>query len=460
MTDDALTEEGRTVLEESGGQDLARAVREKYPTEIAELMVGLPTADEPVVFRALPRERMADVFAELPAANQENLLRAMSDEERRQLVNDMSPDDRARLLDSLSATLGDELLERLDPEQRQATWLLMSYPQDSAGRQMTPEYLRLRPDMRVADAIEHIRRAPVRTETLNVLYVVDAEGKLVSEVRLATLVQAAHDQRVDALETRPMVAVQATARTDEVVALFERTDRVALPVVDEAGHMLGIVTMDDAMDAARKEATEDVHKIGGSEALPGTYHQVGVLQMIQKRGGWLTVLFLGQMLTASVMGYFEDQIAAASVLALFVPLIISSGGNSGSQAATLVIRSLALGELRLRDWWRVLGREIASGAALGGFLAVLGFARILLWQQTGWADYGEHHALIGMVILVSVVGVVCFGTISGSMLPFALRGLGLDPATSSAPFVATLVDVVGVSIYFAAALAILSGTIL
>jgi magnesium transporter len=268
------------------------------------------------------------------------------------------------------------------------------------------------------------------------------------------------DNRVGDLEHRPLVSVPATTDREELLRAFKKYDRVALPVTDKDGHLLGIITADDVLDVAEQEATEDIQKIGGMEALDAPYLGVGYIQMIWKRGGWLSALFVGEMLTATAMGYFEEEIAKAVVLALFVPLIISSGGNSGSQAATLVVRSLALTELRLHDWWRVFFREVRSAASLGAWLGVIGFARIWLWQHLGWYNYGEHYLLVGLTVWVSLLGVVTFGSLAGSMLPFILRRLGFDPATSSAPFVATLVDVTGLVIYFSVAALILGGTLL
>jgi magnesium transporter len=325
---------------------------------------------------------------------------------------------------------------------------------------MTPEYVALRPDMTVRDAIEHIRRTGKGKETLNTLYIVDGTGRLAADLRLGTLVLADPDVRVGDIEDRPLVAIPASTRGEEVLAAFEKYDRFALPVVDSQGHMLGIITSDDVLEFAQRKATEEIQKLGGSEALDAPYMEVGFWPMIRKRGGWLAALFLGETLTATAMGHFEHQIARAAVLALFVPLIISSGGNSGSQATSIIIRSLALQELRLRDWWRVMGRELLSGLTLGAFLGIVGFVRILTWYYLGWQDYEGHPFLMAETVWGSLIGVVMFGSVVGSMLPFLLRRVGFDPATASAPFVATLVDVTGLVIYFTVALIILRGTLL
>jgi magnesium transporter len=372
----------------------------------------------------------------------------------------MTPDDQARLLDELPAEVTRRILDALPPDELRAARDLLGYPPESAGRYMTPRYAALRPDMTAAEALEHLRRAGRDQETLAVLYVVDAGGRLLKELRLGTLVLADPAARVADIPDRPLVSIPATADREDAVAAFRRYDRVALPVTDRDGTMLGIITADDVLDVAEREATEDMQKAGGMEALDAPYLEVGFGRMLWKRGGWLSALFLGEMLTATAMAYFEGEIAKAVVLAMFVPLIISSGGNSGSQAATLVVRALALKELRLGDWARVLGREGRTGLALGAWLGLVGFLRVEAWQALGIYDYGPHHLLIGLTVWASLVGVVAFGSVSGGMLPLLLRRLGFDPATCSAPFVATLVDVTGLVIYFSAAALILTGTLL
>jgi magnesium transporter len=388
------------------------------------------------------------------------LIGSLSSEQMRAIVDDMSPDDRTRLLEEMPAAVTKRLLDSLSADKITAARKLLGYPAETAGRYMTPAYVALKPAMTVAEAFEHIRRSSRATETLNVVYVLDGEDRLVKDLRLATLVRAEPDAIVGEIDDRPPVAVLAHDDRESVLKQFEKYDRVALPVTDAAGHMLGIITVDDMLDVAEQEATEDMHKLGGLEALDEPYHTTGFWSMLKKRGGWLSVLFIGEMFTASAMGRFEMEIQQAVVLALFVPLIISSGGNSGSQAATLIIRALALTELRLRDFARVALRELGSGVALGAWLGLLGFVRIVVWQRMGWVDYGDHYMLVAPTVLVSLVGVVTFGTLTGSMLPFLLRAVGFDPATSSAPFVATLVDVTGLVIYFTVAFYLLRGTLL
>jgi magnesium transporter len=430
------------------------------PSDIAEILVAVPEEDDVAIFRLLPRDLASQVFAYLPLDHQENLIRSLSNDQMRQVLQGMTPDDQARLLEEPPAAVIRRLLETLSPEELRAARDLLGYPPETAGRYMTPRYVALRPDMTARDALEHVRRTGRGQETLNILYVVDATGKLLEELRLGSLVLADPNLRVVDIENRPLVSIPATADREEVLRAFKKYDRAALPVTDRNGHMLGIITADDVLDVAEEEATEDIQKIGGMEALDAPYLDVGYFKMVWKRGGWLSALFLGEMLTATAMGHYEDELAQAIVLTMFIPLIISSGGNSGSQAATLIVRSLALTELHLRDWWRVFGRELRSGLSLGAWLGFIGFVRITVWQIMGWAHYTDHYLLVALTVWASLIGVVSFGSLAGSMLPFVLRRLGFDPATSSAPFVATLVDVTGLVIYFTVALLVLRGTLL
>jgi magnesium transporter len=430
------------------------------PSDVAEILVALPDQDDAAIFRLLPREQAGLVFAYLPLDHQENLLHTLTNDQMRSVLAGMSPDDQAQLLDELPATVARRILDALTPGELQAARDLLGYPPLSAGRYMTPRYVALHAEATAAEALEHVRKSGKDQETLNILYVVSATGKLLKELRLGTLVLADPDMCVRDIPDRPLVSVPVTADREEAVRAFRKYDRAALPVTDRDGLMLGIITVDDILDVAEEVATEDIQRGGGMEALDGPYLSVGFMQMVKKRGGWLSILFLGEMLTATAMGYFENEIEKAVVLAMFVPLIISSGGNSGSQAATLVVRALALAELQLSDWLRVLGRELRSSFTLGAWLGLLGFMRVSVWHHLGLYDYGPHHFLIGITVWLSLIGVVTFGSVTGSMLPFLLRRLGFDPATSSAPFVATLVDVTGLIIFFTVAALILTGTVL
>ena len=431
-----------------------------HPSDVAAVIIEHPAETEGIIFRLLPKEKAARVFSYLPPSEQRDLLESLSSDQVRRLLDDMTPDDRTHLLEEMPAEVTRELLLQLDPQALQAARRLLGYPENTAGRYMTPEYAWIYPDMTAARALDKIRETGRGKETLNWVYVIEPGGKLLEDIRLANLVLAHADTNVLAIGDPELVSVRATDDREHVLKAFAQYDRTALPVTDSRGHLLGIITVDDVLDIAEQRATEDMQKLGGSEALGASYADVGFTTMLRKRGGWLAALFLGEMLTATAMGFFEAEIARAVVLAMFVPLIISSGGNSGSQATSLIIRALALREVRLGDWWRVCGREIAAGLALGAFLGAIGFLRIVLWQHLHFTDYGPHYLLVALTVCAALIGVVGFGTLTGSMLPFILRRLGFDPATASAPFVATLVDVTGLCIYFGVALFILKGTLL
>jgi magnesium transporter len=444
--------------------DELRAAFEELPAadiaEIVEDMLDIPGPDEAILFRLLPRDQAAEVFAYLPMHRQRELVLLLSGPNCKSLLDEMPPDDRTRLLEELPAEVTKRLLNELSPEDLKQARNLLGYPERTAGRYMTPEYVALGPEMTAAEALEHVRKTGRGKETLGVLYVVDAAGLLLEDLRLGALVLADPPVRVNTIEDRPLVSILATLPIEEVITAFQRHGRIALPVVDAQGRMLGIITQDDVLALAQEEATEDIQRLGGSETLDAPYLRTSFWSMVRKRGGWLSALFLGEMLTATAMGYFEGEIERAAIVALFVPLIISSGGNSGSQATTLIIRSLALREMRLRDWYRVFIKEIASGMALGFFLGIIGFMRIIAWYKLGLNDYKGHPVAMGFTVWVSLIGVVTFGSLAGAMLPFILRKLGFDPATASAPFVATLVDVTGLCIYFVVAMLMLRGSLL
>ncbi len=429
------------------------------PGDLAELLTELPDEDQVVTFRILPRKLATATFEYLDIDAQERLLKAMGQEETAAILNEMAPDDRTMLLEELPAVVTRNLLAMLTPEERAVAVSLLGYPEGSIGRRMTPDYLAVRQEWTVEEVLAYIRQHGSERETINVLYVVTAAGALIDDVRIREILLAPPETRVADLMDGRFTSLKATDDQETAVAVFRREDRNVLPVTDTTGSLVGIVTIDDMLDVAEEEATEDIQKIGGMEALDEPYMQIGFLPMVKKRGGWLVVLFLGEMLTATAMGFFEGELNKAVVLALFIPLIISSGGNSGSQAATLVVRALALDEVSLADWWRVFRRELMAGLSLGAILGLIGFLRIAVWSQ--FSDiYGPHWLLLAEAVAASLVGVVLWGTLIGSMLPLLLRRVGFDPATSSAPFVATLVDVVGLVIYFTIAVVFLRGTLL
>jgi magnesium transporter len=434
-------------------------VRNRDAADVATVLTELGVEDQVVVFRVLPRKDAADVFAYLSLDAQETLLRAMAQEDVASLFNNMAPDDRTNFLEELPAAATRQLLSLLTPAERSVALTLLGYPEDSIGRLMTPNYVAVREHWTVREVLDYIRSHGQDSETLNVVYVIDEQGALIDDMRIREFLLTSLDYTVAQLMDRHFVALKATDDQETAVAAFRKHDRVALPVTDTGGMLIGIVTIDDVLDVVEATATEDIQRIGGSEALDEPYMQIAFWRMIQKRAGWLTALFLGEMLTATAMGAFEAEISRAVVLTLFVPLIISSGGNSGSQASTLVIRAMALGEVGLRDWWRVMRREIFAGLALGMILATIGFLRISVWSAFS-TIYTEHWLLVAITVAVALVGIVLWGTLIGSLLPMVLRRLGFDPATSSAPFVATLVDVTGLIIYFTVAMVFLRGTLL
>jgi len=391
---------------------------------------------------------------------QQKLLRGMAHEQVVSILNEMSPDDRTALLEELPSAAARQLIRLLTPEERRIAQSLLGYPEGSVGRLMTPDLVAVDAAWTVKEVLAYIRAHGQDSETLNVIYVVDDRGKLIDDIRIREFLLKPLEMKVSDLMDENFIALNVTDLQEEAVNVFRKYDRAALPVVDSAGVLVGIVTVDDMFDVAEEEATEDIQKLGGMEALDEPYMTIPLMRMVKKRATWLIILFLGELLTATAMQGYNGEIEKAAILAMFLPLIISSGGNSGSQATTLVIRAMALGELRLHDWFRVVRKELLSGLSLGLVLGTIGFFRITLWQYLHIFNYGQYHWLVALTVGIALVGVVLWGTLSGAMLPFLLRRCGLDPATSSAPFVATLVDVTGLVIYFNVALFILRGTLL
>jgi magnesium transporter len=335
----------------------------------------------------------------------------------------------------------------------------LGYPENSVGRLMTPDYIAVRPEWTISETLEYIRKNAADSETLNVIYVIDNVGKLIDDIRIREVILAPLEKKISDLMDENYIALNVTDDQEHAVEVFKKYDRIALPVVDKLGVLIGIVTIDDVFDVAEEEATEDIHKLAGVEALEEPYSTIPLFSMVKKRALWLTILFVGEILTAVAMGFFEDEISKAVVLSMFIPLIISSGGNSGSQAATLVIRAMALGEITLADWWLIMRREILSGLLLGSILGLIGFIQVAVLANL-INVITVHWTLVGFTVMFSLIGIVLWGTLSGSMLPFILKKLGADPATSSAPLIATLCDVTGLVIYFTVAILILSGTLL
>jgi magnesium transporter len=428
--------------------------------ELREAWPLLLTADRVEFFKQLPQEDAEEFFFSLQAREQLELLMALKPVERRTWMRLLEPDDAADVIQEAPPEEREGLLALLDETTRKEVSALLAYAEDEAGGLMNPRFARVRPDMTVDEAISYLRKqARERVETIYYAYVLDAQQHLLGVVSFRELFSAQGNKKIRDVMRTDVISVPEDMDQEAVSRLLAQYDLMAIPVVDSEGRMKGIVTVDDIVDVVQEVATEDIQKIGGMEALDAPYLRIEFWRMIKKRAGWLSALFLGEMLTATAMSYYEHEIARAVVLALFIPLIISSGGNSGSQASTLVVRAMALEEIRLRDWWRVLFREFLAGIALGVILGTIGLMRILLWPSKQ-AVYGEHYLLVGLTVACSLIGVVTFGTLAGSALPFILRRLGFDPASASAPFVATLVDVSGLVIYFTIASLILKGTLL
>ncbi|MCC6365831.1 MAG: magnesium transporter [Bryobacterales bacterium] len=430
-----------------------------FVSEIAAAWPHLSGNGRMQAFRSLTRDRREELFLDLTAPEQSELLLMMPEHERRTYLRVLPPDDSADLIQESPQEAKDGLLALLDDKSRVEVLALLAYAEDDAGGLMNPRFARLRPDMTVDEAIAYLRLQGRNMETVYYAYVLSHDQKLLGVVSFRDLFTAGGRARIDEVMKSDVVAVRENTDQEEVARVFSAHALAAIPVVDPGGVMKGIVTVDDIVDVVQEEATEDIQKIGGMQALEGPYLDTSFWEMVRKRAGWLAALFLGEMLTATAMSRYEAEISKAVVLAVFIPLIISSGGNSGSQASTLIIRSIALGEVTLRDWWRVARREVFSGVALGSVLAIIGFFRILIWQGV-FHSYGDHYLLVALTVAFSLVGVVMFGTLAGSMLPFVLRRAGMDPASASAPFVATMVDVTGLVIYFTVAHLVLGGTLL
>lgn len=443
-------------------EDLLAACENLRPADVAEALNQLPVKAAARVVSALPfdlavqlldepeLDRRGDIFELLEERRAVPLIEALSSDQQVELYRELKQADRTRLLHVLDAPTRDVLK------------LLFAYPPTSAGGIMTTEFVGVPSTWTVDQVKRHISEVGRAKETVYAIYVFDpSDQRLENVVSLREIMLNKPENRVSSIgDGRRPVTVSPTTDREDVARLISKYNLLAIPVVDDGGRVLGIVTVDDVIDALVREQTEDVQKFGGMAAVDEPYMQIGLGAMVRKRGGWLCALFLGEMLTAAAMGHFESEIGRAVVLALFIPLIISSGGNSGSQATSLIIRAMALGEVRLRDWWRVAAREIPAGLALGVILGSIGAVRILLWQHFGWYNYGVHYLKVAETVSLALVGVVLFGSLAGSMLPFALRRVGFDPASASAPFVATLVDVTGLIIYFSVALLVLRGTLL
>lgn len=456
---ETLQAELEHVLEKGDPEEIRQFLDQQNISDVAELIYTMHEHDATIVMY-MSIHRASGVFKILETPTQQDIIQKLPPSKTAELLNELPPDDRTALLEDLPSGVVRELIKLLNPDERKITLSLLGYPENSVGRLMTPDYVYVYENNTVGQVLDIIRRVGKNSETIDVIYVINEKGELIDDIRIREFILAPPDLKVGELMDGRVISLNAYDDQEVANEAFKMNNRVALPVVSNSKKLLGIVTIDDILWVTNEEFSEDMQKIGGTEALDEPYLEMPLLRLLKKRVVWLVVLFLGEMLTATAMAYFEDEIAKATVLALFIPLIISSGGNSGSQASTLIIQAMAVGEITVKEWWRVMRREIISGIMLGTVLGTIGFLRILLWHSIRPEIYGEHWMGIGFTVGIALLGVVLWGTLCGSMLPMVLKRLGADPAVSSAPFVATLVDVTGLIIYFSVAFLLLSGKLL
>jgi magnesium transporter len=454
MALEILKEQVEAILDSDDGEQLHELLDDQNISDVANLIEDMPDYDARII-ESMSVHRAASVFKILDLNAQKNIIKTLSPTKTAGLLNELPPDDRTDFLEELPSNAVRELIKLLDNEERKITLSLLGYPENSVGRLMTPDYVYVYETNSVQRVLETVRRVGKNSETIDVIYVINEKGELLDDIRIREFILASPDKKVKDLMDDRVISLNAYQDQEEAAEVFRMNNRVALPVVSNSNKLLGIVTIDDILWVAAEEFSEDIQKIGGTQALEQPYLEMPLFSLFRKRVGWLVVLFLGELLTASAMKYFEAEIGRALVLVLFIPLIISSGGNSGSQASTLIIQAMAVGEITTKDWWRVLRREILSGLLLGGVLGLIGFLRIFVWHAISPELYGIHWTRVGITVSATLLGVVLWGTLCGSMLPMVLKKLGADPAVSSAPFVATLVDVTGLVIYFSVALMIL-----
>ena len=464
LEDSTILEQFQELLASGNDETIHHFLDNQNISDVAELISELPDEEDKIISN-LSNHRAVSTFKILDSPTQKRIIQEMSPAKTAELLNALPADDRTSFLEDLPSGVVKELIKTLNPEERKITLSLLGYPEDSVGRLMTPDYISVQKDWTIREVIRHIRAVGKDSETIDVIYVVDDRGVFIDDIRIREIILASPDKKIEDVIDNRYIALKVTDDQEAANQAFKMNNRVALPVLDNNNILLGIVTIDDMLWVASEEFTEDIQKIGGTEALDEPYLETPFFKLIRKRVGWLIILFLSELLTATALAYFNDEIAKATVLVMFMPLITSSGGNSGSQASSLIIQAMALGEVTLLDWWKVMRREILSGFVLGTILGLIGFTRIFIWhtlmQHGVFKDiYGEHWFLVAISVGISLIGVVLWGTLSGSMLPIALKKMGADPAVSSAPFVATLVDVTGLIIYFSVAFFFLKGTLL
>jgi magnesium transporter len=453
-----LLEDFREIIATDDTLRIREFLNDQNISDVAELINELPEYESQIIGN-MNVHRAVGVFKILDLSTQKNIIHELPPYKTAELLNELPADDRTAFLEELPSEVVKELIRFLNPEERRITLSLLGYPEGSVGRLMTPDYIAVQVDWNVKEVLDHIREVGKNSETIDVIYVVNDKGEFIDDIRIREILLANPETLVGDIIDYRFITLRVYDDQEVANEVFKMNNRVALPVIDDKNILLGIVTIDDVLWVASEEFSEDIQKIGGTEALDEPYLEMPILKLFKKRIVWLIVLFLGEMLTATAMGYFEDEIAKAVVLATFIPLIISSGGNTGSQASTLIIQAMALGEITISDWWRVMRREILSGILLGSVLGLIGFIRLEVWNGI-FNTYGEYGTQIGLAVGFSLLCVVLWGTVTGSMLPIILKKLGADPATSSAPFVATLVDVTGLVIYFSMAYLFMSGTLL
>lgn len=431
-----------------------------HPADIADKLENLNKKNRNITFYLLSNDQKVEVFSYLDPNTQKQIIKSLTDQDLAEVLNNLEPDDRTELLENFPDELIKNFINLLNDEEKIIALNLIGYNEDSIARLMTPSYIQVKDYFTVKEVLNHIKTHGTEAETLNYIFIVDDQNKLIDDLKIGQILLADENTKVSDLMDHNFISITTTTKIEDAFEVFDKYDRNALPIVTESGILVGIVTIDDILDRIKQRDSEDIQKFGGMEELDVSYTQAPLFELIKKRAGWLIVLFIGEMFTASAMSHYDDELEKAIVLALFVPLIISSGGNSGSQAASLIIRSMALGELKIKDWWYVFKKEFSSGLILGGILGLIGFIRILIWEKAGIYDYGEFWLYVALSVSFSLVLVVLWGTLSGALIPFILRKIGFDPATASSPFVATLVDVSGLIIYFTIASYLLEGKLL
>ena len=457
--EELLVDEVVELLENDNDKQLKAYLNALNISDVEHLIDELPQHAVKFI-ETISIKRAVNVFRILDFPTQERIIKKLQSNKLTELIRQLPPDDRTALFSELTGDAVKRLLILLNDADRMEALSLLGYKEDSVGRLMTPDFIAVKTDWTVSRVLSHIRRYGKNSETIDVIYVIDKDGVLLDDIRIREILLADPEIKIGELTDSRLIALNVNDPQEEAIQVFRMNNRVALPVVDDHNILLGIVTVDDILWIAHEEYTEDMQKIGGTEALDEPYLDIPILKLIKKRVSWLIVLFLGEMLTATAMQHFEVELEKAVVLSLFIPLIMSSGGNSGSQASTLIIQAMALGEVTLAEWWRVMRRELVSGMILGLILGAIGFIRIILWQNLHLYDYGAHWFLIAVTIFFTLTGIVLWGSLIGSMMPILMKRLKLDPATSSAPFVATMVDVTGIVIYFSIAVLILKGILL